>query len=577
MPDTVDFYEHIEYSRNKREWQLMDDLMQGVHACLTAKNYLWPHYFEQEERQSDKRDKDIAVEDRRLRERRTQYVNYIKMVRERLVSLIMKGGINLSSIEELYEGAENDVDGQGHSLERYFSILTEDCVSFGVVYSFTNAKTQDVRSLAEERESGARPFYQRLHPLVVKDWQNAPDGSYEMFRFEYQAMQPRKSLTEMPIVWRFTDVVSFEPAPIPPELEQKFQSGSILDSELPPPVYTIRTYISTDEDGNYVNYHPECASDKAKSHDGWEFASEVSTPLIETMPLATSGLQEAWLRDVSPLALKIFNKQSDLDNIIYNQGYDKTFVFSDIDTAVDHTGKEIDEKTKTIKISHNSVTLLPQDSKVDKLLPTFPEALFKAVEDDIADLFRIAFNMPRVINTGSRVGESAESRREMKEDLTTRLEEKRREMLVIFQQAISDWAMFKGVELAPEDVEIDFLAPLDERDIQELAMFVRQIGDRLRRYPAWEKSIDRKIAQRMNLPEEVDILKEIDSTDIEERREELSEQATNTLQEFAGNSQRPQPQTGNAAAGRGANQGDRSGGARGGRRRSQNQTRRDPR
>lgn len=507
--DTDRFHKHSEYVFREHIWKRIADLLQGDDTCLKSKKYLWEHAIEQTDRQCEDRDIKEAQYDRQLREQRTQYVNYIKMVEERFVSLMMKGGFNVpQEITAMFDGEETNVDGQERDLEEFATVIARDLIDYGVGYVMTDAQTINARNRMEEREAGARPYLSHIHPLDLQDWQIGSQGQYTAFRYEYKLLVPRETLESEPVLAHYTTIASLYVAP---ENIPVVRGDEVVDIEQGQTFYLLKTYVSVDEEGLLVNHHPSC---KKEEHHNWQLLNETPIPELDELPLATNRVQDSCLEPVVPIALKIYNKQSDLDNILHNQCYDRSFGFGDLGGALDEAGNITSDSAKQLMLSTKSFVWINDPAgKVEKLEPTNPEALIGSIQSDIGDLFKVAFNQTRMSKPDSATGESAETKREAKEDLITRVQRLRERLLSIMNKAIKDYAMFKS-QNAEFDSEIGFNEELTEADLTELTSFVRGFTDRFNRYEGLTKEIDKKLIAHLNLPNEEDLRKEIDSKDI---------------------------------------------------------------
>lgn len=486
------FHHHVEYTQKVDEWIKITDLVQGEHKCLTDQKYLWLHSMEDPSRQCDKRDKDGAIKDRAIRETRTRYVNYARMVKERFVSLVMRGGLNPSDeVIAMFDDEINNVDGQDNDLDEFATQVVDDMVSYGVAYVITDSQTIEARNILEEKEAGARPYWIRISPLQFKDWQIGADGEYTDFRYEYMLLEQRASLEDEPLLISYSTIASMR------------EDG-----------YTLRTFAQRDKETQlHVNHHPDCATEIVEENAFWGEENTVTITELDHLPLATNRLQESVLAPVVDIALKIYNKQSDLDNILHNQCYDRVFVFADLAAAITEDGEFISDSAKEVKFATNSMVLGPEGGTVVKLEPTDPKALIESIRDDIEDLFRVAFNKARTRRVDSRAPESDRTQREIKEDLLTRIERVREKLLGILNKAVRDYAMFKDTTKG-KDFQgiIEFAQSVTETDVEQLSAFVRAHADRMDIYEQTSKAIDKKLISHLNLPKETELFDEIDNT-----------------------------------------------------------------
>ena len=507
MADSRKFHKHSEYRFNEAEWRRMLDMLTGDHQCMTDPKYLWLHPMEDPKRSCDAADKELANRDRASRAERTQYINYLSMVRDRFKALVLKGGFNLSDeVINLLGDSEKNVDGNDNSLYQFSEDVVEDILSYGTAYVYTDTRTIYSQ---DEKKSLDRPYWTRIHPLDLMDWQVGDDGKYEAFRFEYRLLKPRASLEEEPVLAHQTTV------------------GSIIDGK-----YVVHTYGSVDKNANLINYSPECKSDK--THVDWKL---VNTPdlsdNITMLPLAVSRISEPALKQVVPIALKIYNKQSELDNILHDQCYDKLFVFAELPSDTSGEGEPLSEDAKTVKISTNSLIVIPpgEGAHTEKLTPTHPLALMESLNNNLQDLFLIAFKMAKVTRADSDIAEAADTKREAKEDLFTEVESWRKKLLDVLNAAVKHYAMFKGEK--DFEGEISYNEELTEEDFADLSKNLIMHKDRFSQFPEWEKSLNKKLAKSHRLPNQKDILAEIESTTLptlEEQQEAAAEQSRGKIE-----------------------------------------------
>lgn len=481
------FFEHQDYISWKDDWRTISEFLEGNHACLTKAKYLWLHASEGTSKQCDSRITISGAEDRQRREQRTQYVNYLKMVLQRFVSLIMKGGINDSEVlDVLGENAKN-VDLLGANLHTFVRSVAEDLIGYGIAYILTDTVGGYVESLKDEQLGVNRPFWKRIPPLEVKDW--ITDDLYQVVAIRHEnTVDNMRGFADMPV----THEVSYN------------RSWDGFN-------YLVQEYVSQDE--NYLSRNVYSGCKEKKQHFTWTLQKETIVP-IEDFPVSTRPKAESWLKDVIPIVLKIFNKQSEKDNVIHNQGYEKIFIIANIGGALDVNNQVLADEAHSLELTVNTVTVLPENSQVVKLEVANTDGLREDIAADIMDLYRVAFNMTRMVQPTSSIAESAESRREAKEDLLTRIETKRIELLDIVNGAINHWAMVSGYK--GEVGKLSFNRKVDELDLMELAEAVRAFAGRFELYPDVNKAVDKKLVGMMNLPNNDELQEIMDSTDLEQ-------------------------------------------------------------
>lgn len=488
----VKLYKHFEYLKSEKSWKVIRDLVEGDHGTLVS-NYLWYHTSEKTSEFTDERDINNAKNDRNLRETRTQYENHLQHIQERFVDLLMKGGLDFTSLsDQLTEEELNNIDGNQHSIDLFAQHLCENLITEGVAYVLTDTQAnQAVRSRKDEIDLKARPYLIRLDPMGLVDWDEAKDGSYKTARYEYFEQIPRESLLDEPKIGVFTNIFEL----------RKNGNGN--------PYYYIRKLQAHDKDGKpLINVDLYVDTDI-----NWIEVDKMQVDELPFIPLSTNKIQKSWLKRIVPYALKIFNKESELDNILHNQCYDKLFIFADLSREQNEDGSEMSESKKTRIINVNTITVINDpDGSIVKIEPTNPEALERSIVSDTINMFRNAFNLMRAGKIDSGVAESAESRQEAKEELLTKLENKRQELLDILNDAFKNYLIFKNKKLTKDQIKVDlkFKKPLKEADLTTLTELVAVSLSRLSKYPLMVKEIDKKVVDLLLLPNSDQIKDEID-------------------------------------------------------------------
>ena len=408
---------------------------------------------------------------------------------DRLASLIMKGGFKKGDVDDLFgkEGMKN-VDGSETSFDHFAYDLVCDRIVFGAANIFTDSRTIEAETRAAEMKENSRPYWKQIRPLDLPDWQVGPEGGYEAFRYEYKQLQPRKSLREEPQLFHFTTLAQMQEIGVMNENGEETGESNVT--------YVIQTYVSVDEELERINYHPEC-SEKANEHEAWiPHGEPIIIDELDHVPIASTRIKESWIKRAVPVALKIYNKQSGHDNIEHSGSYDKISIAGDIDTFVGQDGSPLDDNAKRIVWTADNIIFLPQDSIVNKLEPTDLTGFRESIAQDIVDLFRVLFNMMRTMPTDSRASESAETKEEVKEDLITRLESLRKEIVDVLNVGIRDWYLFTNKNGNPEDApQIAFAEPLTKTDIDEIVKFVNMIQDRIVRSDRWYQETNKLLLE----------------------------------------------------------------------------------
>lgn len=486
--------EHPIYVKNK-------DLMLDVQTLISANpirlkkvDLLWEHPSEQLSRvhpkKKDQRAINAITKDRQLREQRTQYINFLKMIRNRYTTLIMKGGLDTSQIKsKKFLALIENLDGKHSSLDMIAKQVTDSFVDYGVAFILTDMfmldESQKPKTEADKAESNLRPYWEILDPILVKDWNFTADFKYTAIRFEYEEVAQRTDLVDSaPEVILYSKVFKIVNKLVVAQRYKSSKEGWIKDGD-PIPL----------------------------------------DPSITDLPIAVVGEYASMLKDAVPIALKIYNKDSDLDNILYNQGYDKEFILADLSKMQDSTGDAVDSADMSLEVAVNTLMILPEGSDVKKLEVTDTSQIAGSLEADIAKLFKIAFGLISVRSSESKEIESAETQESAKEALITMLQTSRKYILQILNTAIQHFNIQLG-DTSAKDL-VSFKEAVSEKSITDLIEIVSKLGDRLNRYPTATKQIDRKIIGQMHLGKDEEIDKEIESAKIEQPQERAATQRAN--------------------------------------------------
>jgi hypothetical protein len=124
-------------------------------------------------------------------------------------------------------------------------------------------------------------------------------------------------------------------------------------------------------------------------------------------------------------------------------------------------------------------------------------------------MFQLVFHNTRQVAADSKAVESVETLRESKEEFRNIAKSMAQDLEQVVNQSLWHYAKFKGHEIEPEKfISID--SSIEDDDIEEFAIWMNTFGDRIRQYPEWQKAVDKKAAQLMNLTEADLIIEEID-------------------------------------------------------------------
>lgn len=496
MTETT-FFEHPFYALNRDAWQRYDDLYQGDHEILTRPCYLWMHEFESDTIKGGLPIGPTEVNDRgniiaagsklyQIRKLRTRYINYIRPIINRYISLAFKEEINTDDVADIFgEDELENVDGLGTSLVNFIiDEIARNYFLFGKVGVLIDSYDVEVKSQADQVQLGLRPFMQLLKPLEIHDWQYANDnsarrGRLNWLRTEYMQIEDRESASQEPEQRRYSKLY-------------------LLDGN----TYKVQTYR-----GDVIN-----ASLIAITKSKWEQIDEtVIGAGFGDIPVALIDNQ-SWIRDVSEVALLQHNAQSSLDNILLNQAYQKIIGSGDW-----HEGD-------AVVATEATMMLVPKDFTVTVVPPCQPTSLENRLNSITATMFQLAFSRTRLLPADAAGVESGDTQRESKEEFLATLVRGIEQIEALTNRAIEYYAMFKGKTYSKG---IQISKDITIEDIDQQLSVEQAYWDRIAQYPTWKKAVLKKRAAEMNLNNTEDILEEIENTEPQEPGEQNPQERTN--------------------------------------------------
>jgi hypothetical protein len=462
MADTLKFYEHPSYAGRRADWERYADLTEGKQERLVKPDYLWPHEFEEVAPADGKAyTTQGAMKLRRIREKRSQYLNRVRPVLDRYVSILFVNEIDTEGVTALFDEEQiKDVDGEGTSLEDFIKDFARQYFQDGRVLALVDAPPVKPGSLAEEKALGVRPFLSILKALEVPDWDvetadPARRGKYNLMRTEYLMTEPRQSLLSEPTQSRYCKVFA--------------KQGQTVE---------------------VVIYKAEGDSDR------WQEISRGPVAMPE-LPISVLDTATSWINDVCPVALLRHNTQSSLDNGLQFQAHQRICAagkFSKDDAWVMHEGV---------------VTILPPDTTVTTIEPSDPIALDRRLKQLDVEILQTAFHKDRHMPVDSAAPQAEDAQREEKSDFLAAMKKAGRMIENAINAALRQWAAFKGAELG-EGIKLNL--DLTEEDIDREVQKLATLWDiAISKYPKWQKAELKKIARQGNLEDIDDIIAEIEA------------------------------------------------------------------
>lgn len=506
----IEFSEHPEYLEYKDNWELYRLLYEGDQKKLKNGEYLWYHELESTAGSypsAAPNSPQLAIPPglrvRMIREERSTYTNEIEPVISRWQSIFFKKAPEADEeVKRLFGDDIDDVTGDGKSLNTFIndSVLANRLI-YGRPIIMTDAPSLKAKTLLEQKALGLRPFFKMLNPLEVKDWEietsGARKGQFKWLRCEYFQIESRENSRTKPVVNLYSKELIFNVA----------TDGKIG-------TYTYNIYRLEKEEN----------TNKAQ----WNLVSSDDFIGFPNLPVRSIECEESWIKDSAPLARKLYNLESGRDQMLYYQMYQRTFIAA-----------SISEQEKMAMASY-VIGFLPEGAVVHTIEPASTQSIDKNIEETKMALRAVAFNQQRQMQIASKAVEGAETQREYKEALTSVVKSELETLETLVNNAIKDYAWFKE-QNADFKGEVKFSRDVELDDLVEEIMFYQQLKDDVRQFPTWRKSLLKKFAHAQNLPEILEIEKEIESTqletqptggtDVASRRQRLQESVNGRPQE----------------------------------------------
>lgn len=461
--DIKKFPEGLEYQAKKKGWQVASDLFEGDQE-LIAEKYLVKHSLEMQ-------NNDPTGHLWQTRKQRSYYTTHLSKIYQRYIGILFKEPVMLDDkTRKLLEDTKaiNDIDSEQNDLTEFlkYSIFYSR-FNFGDVYVIVDApniQTQTGTKL-EADSLGKRPYITMLNPLQMKDWEKFKSGrlkgQFKWFRYEYEQESDR-DFTKQSKLETYSKIYSYEEA--------------------------TRTYTITTYKHNKDNIE------------------QVDLPVIQTdfdkIPISfICNTKVNYVKDVIPETLKCYNYDSCISNILHFQGYqDKTI-----------SGNLNDDYKKAV--GEYITNFLPEGATITVIDPCNPIALREERDRAELNIWKIAFNLSRVISSDSKAVESSETQRVAKQDLLAILVSELNKLENLLNSVMKDFALFAGYPDFDGIVTLD--KDLDIEDVKEMLEIELAYMDDINKNPAWKKEILKKKAKMMNLSNEDEVLKEIDTMKVE--------------------------------------------------------------
>lgn len=480
----IEFFEHPHYEAMAPLWTKLRDLYEGKHEVLVAPEYLWLHELEAEGGQKSKL--------RAVRQNRSRYLNLMEPCGSRWVSFLFRKKPNVPDHvkKEIFGEKEyRDVNGRGVGFESFIrDYIGNRHVVFGKPIVFVDTTNAEATTIADARAKGVRPYMEIIEPLAAKDWQclemrpEEHEGQFELFRFEYFALERRSSLNEKPELVRYTKVLSLK--------DQKYHIA----------IYKLKS----------------STGDAAE----WELTDEKPVDSLTEIPIATIET-ESFLKDAAEQQLSLFNLMSTESSILLYQAFQRVFIIG------------LEGERAKMEVGEWVYSFLNSGATVETLEPVNSETISRAIDRCIDYVFKIAFNQITGLSADSKESPSVEARREIKEEFTALVETTLTELEDVINQAVYFYAKAKGkaFEISNPEHRVTLDKRVTGEDITRLLEIWNSMRDEFKKIAEVRRDVMLKCAAEMGLGEEA--LEKIRKFDFEAEQKANEEQRKAMLKGIA--------------------------------------------
>lgn len=454
-------YCHPEYIQKRDDWEKWRILYDGKHSDLVKPGLLWQHAIEAKD--GDNNSKRL----RSGREQRTRYLNLIEILISLWTSWFFRKSPNMSAIEGLLGPRKDDIDGRGTSFESFVkNELLRNYLLYGKSIILVQNSSFIAETRAQESELGINPKMSILDPMSCVDWDLEVEdakrvGELNLFRYEFNLIEPRSSSTQKPIRIKHSHEYVRESA------------GKVRINRYKQPQEETLTV-------KYENNQQLISSSWIDQEPAEIDLSEIPIVIIES---------QSWIKDAAEECLRVHNLRSNRDNILYFQGY-RTDYITGIDTGNPDQLKAFSEYTKV---------LLPAGAGVIFTDPVSTDQYDKAIQQAIDTTFKVGLNLFRTLPEDSRVGQSAESMAEAKDNPLALVEASLEDIENGINQALERFAEFKGVSNPPK-IELD--KNISEISAEQFIATVQGLSDYYRGVEVVSKMIAKEGLKFLKLDDE---------------------------------------------------------------------------
>lgn len=475
---SIKLYINPEYKTLRPFFQMYHDLYEGDQAVLKQSKYLWLHELE-------KKPQGRVI--REVREQRSQYVNHIETLISQWTSLIFRSDPLIpNSVAELMGDSLEDIDGAGTSFISFIrNHLVRNSLQFGRPVLYVGAYGTRPENLKQEMSrSDFRPYWEAIHPLSFVDYQvEKADPSrlnhLNFARTEFIEAVPRTSAQDEP----FIATVSKEYIQTPEGL-------------------LIRRYkIAGQKEQDKFKAIFQKSQNQYLDDKAWELESEALLTDWDEIPIVAELNGESWLKDIAPHALKYYNTESVMDNIILFQAHQRIFFA---------TNEMNNENIKMAAEYTNSI--VPADTNIITVDPVSTDGIQRRLDNILNTIYRLGLNQVRMMSADSRAVQSDVTIREERASVLALVKSEMETIENIVNHGVRLYAKYLGRE-GTELEKVTFSTDIGQEDIDGFIKLYTAIRDDMRSLPKTKKASIKKLVQMLDLPDQDDLLEELEQVD----------------------------------------------------------------
>jgi hypothetical protein len=471
-------YYNPEYDVIRPKWEMYRDMYEGDQVTLKKPHYLW--YHELEKTQHGK-----LI--RQIREQRSAYTNHIETLISQWTSLIFrKDPIVPADVSELLGEALQDIDGSGTSFESFIrNKLVRNSLLYGRPILYVGSYGTKPENLAQERSrSDYKPYWEVIHPLSFVDYQQEkanPSRLNELnfARTEFLEAKPRSSAQDIPYILTVSKEYVVTPEGL---LIRRYR----LAGEKEQAVFDQETQKQKQEMTQFMDKR------------AWELESEVLLSDWDEVPIACELDGESWIKDIAPHALKYYNTESVLDNIILFQAYQRIYFASD----------DMD-KQSVQSASEYTNAIVPRDTQIHTVEPLNATTVQTRLDNILNAIYRIGLNQVRMMSADSRAVQSDKTIKEERESVAALVKSEMETVENIVNHGVRLYAKYLGIDSPFERVTFD--TDISTDDIDSFIRLTLAFKDDIQKLPQLKKASIKKYIQDANFPEQEELLQEVDN------------------------------------------------------------------